>query len=72
MTTKPNMMTSSKQMGEAGITFVTEVPTNNFCWEVDLESPAQEVPDDNSWCTIGKKIIIPTPTFMIFYTNYIN
>ena len=67
MTTKPNIMTSSKQMGEAGSTFVTEVPTNNFCWEVDLESPAQELPGDSSWCTIGKKIIIPTLILTIIY-----
>ena len=37
-------------MRESGNTSLTEVPTNNFCWEVDLESSAQEVPGDSSWC----------------------
>ena len=56
-------MTSSKKEGEA-FTSITGVSTNNFCWEVDLESPVQEVSDDNSWCTIGKKVI-PTITLTI-------
>ena len=56
-------MTSSKKVGEA-YTSITGVSTNNFCWEVDLESPVQEVSDDNSWCTIGKKVI-PTITLTI-------
>ena len=56
-------MTSSKKIGEA-YTSVTGVSTNNFCWEVDLESPAQEVRDEKFWCTIGKKII-PTPILTI-------
>ena len=62
--TKPNMMGSSKQMEEPGSTSVSEVSTHSFCWEVDLESPAQEAPDDNSLSTIGKKII-PTPILTI-------
>ena len=58
------MMGSSKQMEEPGSTSVSEVSTHSFCWEVDLESPAQEAPDYNSLSTIGKKII-PTPILTI-------
>ena len=51
------MMTTLKQLGEAKCTSVTEVPAYNFSWEVDLESPAPELPDNKSWRTTGKKII---------------
>ena len=51
------MMTTLKQLGEAECTSVTEVPEYSFCWEVDLESPAPELPDNKSWRTTGKKII---------------
>ena len=71
------MRTSSKQMEAIGSASVTEVSRHNFCWEVDLESPVQEVSYDSSWCTIGKKII-PTLilTILMSYkfdsTNYVN
>ena len=63
------MMPSSKKMGEDGSIFVTEVSRHNFCWEVDLESPAQEVRDEKFWCTIGKKVI-PTLSLTICLFNF--